>query len=201
MLRSQQDEHHAIQHFFHWREDNQRQGCAGSGNPSESFFLPYAAAKIYLSERQRVQDLLEAVFPEEDYAQYPDITAIQESYCNVFCILLCIGQARFINHFIRHEIDDQHLPLKAKPDAFPQSSTPFWDKFERRQWEFCAPIFKYNMDKEFDATGYVLPIIEKKELRKGGSGASTYKIVLHESYDRLHPDHRKRSVSATIPRS
>ena len=151
-------------------------------------FVPYTNIEEYLSLNTTTR-LLQVLFPDEEQALLPDAKSIIESYPKVFCILICIGMGRFITYFTKHALDDHKLPFESTPKSFPTvfGYSDSFGIFYDCQWEFCAPEMKCNMETHFDASGWVLPIISKEEIvERGKAGsAATYKIVLHEAYDKL----------------
>ena len=83
-------------------------------------------------------------------------------------------------------LHDQELPFLERPAHFPFSTgSDIFDAFRQKQWEFCTPVFKYDMRSYFDKE-YVLPIIESEKIVMGGSSV-IYRIWLMTGYDELKP--------------
>ena len=132
-----------------------------------------------------MKDLLDAVL---DSNQRPavDPDYVREHYLQSFAILLCIGQGRFIHHFIKYNsLRDQKLPYHTKPDNFPFTTPDIFEDFKRGQWQFCASKLEYKMDSCFKEEE-ILPITYKDQIGEGGS-AIIYKIVIEGDYNSLLP--------------
>ena len=113
----------------------------------------------------------------------------------IFAILLRIGKAQFIPHFVRHSsIWDERLPFKSEPDDFPTdtSDEQFFAKFAECQWHFKPHTFGHSF--EVLEPECILPI-KCKESKGKGSSAEVYRIEVHQDYDRLDQTYDTRKVS------
>ena len=149
-------------------------------------FVPFEQIKDYFNEENHLIDVLSAVFPDEEPIPVDD-SVVQDSYLRTFCILLSIGAARYIRHFVEHDgLSDSQLPHHtSRPDNFPISpSRPdLWKSFCDKRWVFCATEMKFKINVTLKPN-QILPIVERKVLGKGGS-AVVSKIVLHKSFNKL----------------
>ena len=193
MNRSSSTHDPTIQEFYQWYE--------GAKIKSTDCFLPETAVSEYFKDPSRVKRLLQAVFRRRDDLPV-EPQEIRQSHSKIFFILVLIDRGQFIEHFIRHPaLSDQSLPIRATPPSWPISPTDpqFFSLFDQKQWEFCAPIFSDNMNRDFESQT-VLPIVYKEKLAGGGS-ATTYKITLHSAYDRLRPNDRsvRTAMNTDVP--
>ena len=175
-----------LEDFFEWRRGATKLGIIHRSPQANQPFLPYTSIVEYFEEPDQIERLLRALFYDRDPTQLPNAQAIKQTHARVFCILLCTGRGPLIEHFTRYAgLDDRHLPFEDPPKNFP--TTPeepyFFNTFQERQWEFCAPEIEYREDIHFGARE-VLPIIAIKQIGGGGS-AYAYKIVLHSAYNQL----------------
>ena len=176
-----------IQDFHAWyRRAGQKGKSYNISQLVDCTFIPEGSVRAYLGEENRVQRLIEAIFPDPDSAKLPEAETIRKSHLNLFCILLCIGKGHFINHFVENRLYDSTLPYTVRPTNFPYDSndSKFWESFFKRQWEFSARKFTYNTNEHLDAEQWILPFTQVEKIGEGGS-AMTYKVELHEQYDDL----------------
>ena len=194
MVEPQQDDHPHIQDLLTWAKKARQLGIGGSGLESDRPFIPDPEIEAYFDDNRTVQKLLAALFPNG--APGVDPETIRKKYAKVFLILLLTGHGRFIKSFVRHDsLCDQYLPFRSLPARFPQSTADagLFTSFSRKQWEFCARIFEYGIDVQFDDEDLILPIISKQKLGGGGS-AIVHKIELHPAYNKLGRGSPSREV-------
>ena len=149
------------------------------------FFLPGTKTEAYFKDIGPVKKLLAVLFPNGAPKLDPEI--IRKKYVKVFLILLLTGNGHFIELFVRHDsLCDQYLPFRSRPTHFPNSAgdADFFTSFYRKQWEFCARIFRNETHQQFDEKDLILPIISREKLGSGGS-ATVLKIELHPAYNKL----------------
>lgn len=187
----QGEDHSEIQAFWRWYE-NTRARCLGIGGPDHAAqrnFIPLSAVQQYLGASQCVEGLLAALCAENVEAQ-----TVREHYLRTLAILILIGKGHMIKHFVRyHSLKDERLPFRTRPEDFPHSSdAKFFDKFRRKQWQFCVTDLEYNMDLHLHKEE-ILPIVEKEEIGRGGN-ATVFKIVIASEYNKLVPHHMMTPV-------
>lgn len=147
--------------------------------------MPFELIEEYCSEEGRLIDILSAIFPDEEPIPAED-TVVQTQYLKTLCILLSIGAARYIRHFVEHNgLSDERLPQTSKPHNFPISPARpnLWEEFYRKQWVFCAAEIQFKINEHLEPDR-ILPIIKREVLGEGGS-AVVSKIVLHLSLNKL----------------
>ncbi|KAL8792768.1 MAG: hypothetical protein Q9195_004655 [Heterodermia aff. obscurata] len=175
-----------IQAFWRWYLATVRQGMGGPDHAAGRAFIPLSAVQDYLGASQRVEGLLAALCAKHVDAQY-----VREHYLRTLAILILIRQGPMINHFVRYSsLTDKRLPFRTRPEDFPHSADPeFFDKFHVQQWQFCVTDLEYKMDLHLHQEE-ILPIIEKKEIGRGGN-ATVFKIVVASEYNKLVPHRLK----------
>jgi hypothetical protein len=185
-LRDQQPTHKAeILGLIQWIDENSAQGIDTFGKRAP--FMPQNALKQYLSQKNRLRDLLKALFDPEDPPAIVSPKSILTNCISVFAILMRIQKGRYIGEFLRYrELFDRQLPFLTRPTAFPSLSNDdrFFSDFYKEQWRFCAHTFA---DGEVDiriSESCILPVLAKESLEDGGT-ADLYKVALHTDYDKL----------------
>ena len=182
----QADDHASIQDLVKWIGSREDRGMRGADH-DDNLFVSYDALYEYLSDHQTVEQLLKALYKEDDPSlDHLDPSDIKDFYARVFCLLIYIGHGRFITHFVKNGISDQRLPLRLQDrDQFPDSTLDlqFFDKFYREQWRFCVEDLSVTYGRHYEPES-ILPIKRKQKLREGGS-ATTYLVEVHESYNKL----------------
>ena len=180
----QSDDERPLQTFHRFLK-----GCfIHTANPvtrEQEKFVPFELIETYFSEEYHLLDVLSAVFPNEDPLPVED-SVVQDSYLKTLCILLSIGGARYIRHFVEHDgLSDVRLPHSSKPRNFPISpSRPeLWSDFYETQWMFCAAEMHYKVNNSLEPK-LILPIVERTVLGQGGSAVIS-KIVLHKWFNKL----------------
>jgi hypothetical protein len=148
-------------------------------------FVPFEQIEEHFNEEGRLIDILSAIFPDEEPIPVED-TVVQAQYLKTLCILLSIGAARYIRHFVEHNgLSDVRLPHTSKPHNFPISPARpnLWEAFYEKQWVFCAAEINYKINDSLEPNR-ILPIVKREVLGEGGS-AVVSKIVLHTSFNKL----------------
>nr|KAK5446067.1 hypothetical protein LTR18_003986 [Exophiala xenobiotica] len=186
-LRDQQPTHKAeILDLIRWIDDNSEQGIDAFGNRVP--FMPENALKQYLSQKNRLPDLLKALFDPGEPPANVSSNSILASYISVFAILVRIHKGQYIGAFLRHkaELSDHQLPFRARPPDFPSLSNddPFFDDFCKEQWRFCAHNFSDGEDDIHISESYILPILAKESLEDGGT-ADLCRVTIHADYDKI----------------
>ena len=196
MVGSQPNHHPTILHFTDWSRETSRKnrGTGGLTHEVDHPFIPVSDLQSYFATGNTLVNILQAIFGIEGDV-FSLSQSIRHSCLKAFSILLSIGQGHFIRQFSRFQsLCDEKLPFESKPFRFPDdpSDEGFFAKFCAKQWIFCAPELKYDMDTHF-VDQLILPIIEKRPLSEGGN-AETYIIEVHDAYNGLHPSGNKTKV-------
>ncbi|KUJ17135.1 kinase-like protein [Mollisia scopiformis] len=180
----QPDDNRYLQNFHQYL----RESLIRTDNPvttRKEEFVPFEQIEEHLGDEGRLIDILSAVFPEEEPLPVDD-EVVQNQYLKTLCILLSIGGAGYIRHFVEHDgLADVRLPHTSKPQNFPISPSRLnlWDLFYEKQWVFCAAEMSYKINNSLEPHR-ILPIVEREVLGRGGS-AVVSKIVLHKSFNKL----------------
>ncbi len=187
---AQPTERPEIQTFLTWLKINCEKAVVDSNSEVGPEFVPLKTVRDYLgaNNNAELEKIITAVF-------YPrgvpvDIDDILQNYLQIFCILVDIGKARFLEVFSSHDLSDRLLPFdpeSSPPTHFPLDPTDqqLYQTFCDKQWRFCAADFRFPMSRTTFPDKRVLPIISKERIAGGGS-AILYKIRLHSSYNKLH---------------
>lgn len=171
-----------VQEFHRWLRKN----LISTGNTDvDSTFLPPDKLSEYLDHN--LERMLSEIYKgDENGIHYKQISS---GYSAVFCILLRIGQIKFLQRFLDEDtLKDIHLPLnpEQKPTKFPIDThdSDFYEKFCAEQWRFCPPLME-PIIKNFEKDR-ILPF-ESKELIAEGGSAYVYKISVYPYYNSLAP--------------
>ena len=186
---SQSGHHAALHEFFRW-ESQSWVGLAGNSTTDEkAYFMPLENLKSYFAanDSRKLSKILTEVFK----SQYPPIDPelILRDHTAVFCILLRIGQGKYIEHFARYEeLSDRRLPFDAShpPIGFPEGNDDptFLQRFCEKQWMYCVPIFDGHMLHKHFGRQRLLPITSK--VPRGIEGmADEYVIKLYGPNNKL----------------
>ncbi|KAF2263815.1 kinase-like protein [Lojkania enalia] len=121
----------------------------------------------------------------DSYQNPTDAGTIREGYLIVFTILVLLNKVAYIKHFIRHEyLSDSRLPFRSSVD-WSWECVDFFKAFVQKQWQFCAPEFEaMRLNDCCLEDERPLPIISKEQLCRGTESA-TFKITVHNEYNRL----------------
>lgn len=195
MRETHSEEDVEIQAFWKWTTspNTRRPGIGGSSHGTERHFIPQAAVKDYLGAPGRVEDLLAAIFRHEK-SNTIDADVVRQHYLRPLAVLLLIGKGPMIKHFVQYPgLQDQYLPFRSRTDDFPFSvDATFFEKFFKKQWQFCATDLEYNFLLRLREEE-ILPITHKEEVGHGGN-AVVFKIKVHEEYNKLVPQNWKMPV-------
>jgi hypothetical protein len=184
---AERDPHPEIQAFLAWFNENL---CTGKRGKDDTPFMPQRCLVEYLGSPDRVAKILRALFPHGDLPCRPD--AVLRKCPKVFCILLLIGKGHFIRLFHRYDsLCDNALPIGfkgARPKYFPTAADDphFFNHFYEKQWMFCVPEIHYREDLIYRKE-HILPIIRWERISEGDSTV-TYRIKLHEDYNKLNTE-------------
>jgi hypothetical protein len=111
--------------------------------------------------------------------------SIARGALRTFAILVVIRSIRSILIFLKNDqFDyarlDQKLPL-SRETLLALLPNDIADEFFEKQWEFAVPVFSKQILPRYLQTKTILPILEEKEVGKGGFG-TVYEISLHPSH-------------------
>lgn len=196
--------HRAIQKHHAWIEETLIPALVDPTSDETHLFLPEATLQAHFDttngRNPSLTGLLGALFPNSR----PPIAIedIAPEYSKVFCTLLEIGFACYIEHFVQHDsLRDRCLPFNAKhqPHGFPKCAKDdqLLAKFCAAQWKFCVPKLEGNSKKKFEKE-CILPIISRRFLGKGGS-ADLNLIQLHPDYNYLYRSGQEGTVCLSSP--
>jgi hypothetical protein len=153
--------------------------------------MPLATVKAYLTANgfARLNSILSEVFD----SCFPPIDPehILRDHTAIFCILLRMGQAIYIEDFARYEeLSDRRLPFDQNhpPAEFlsTNSDPTFLRRFCEEQKAYCVPIFDEHMVNKHYGRHRLLPIVHKEP--HGGEGIATQHIIkLYAPHNRLVP--------------
>ena len=194
MVEPRYDHNRDIQDFYQWYEGARCQSNGDSSAQSVRWFVPDLQIKEYFQNLSTIRRLLRAVYHDPVFLPV-EAEEIRDNHSKVFFILILIGKGSLITVFSRYDgLGDRCLPFRTPEKPFPSIPTDpdFFPSFYNKQWEFCVPTFREDMNKDFEGQA-ILPITQKERLTGGGS-ASTYKISLHPAYDRLGKGYNNDSV-------
>ena len=195
MVESRYDNHSDIQEFYQWYEGARCQSKGDYSAESGRWFVPDVQIQEYFQNLSTIRRLIRAVYHDADFLPVGP-KEIRDNHSKVFFILILIGKGHLVNLFVRHDgLGDRSLPFKTPERPFPLLPTDpgFFSSFYDKQWEFCVPTFRDNMNKDFEDQT-ILPITQKERLAGGGS-ATTYKISMHPAYDKLGKEGSGNPVS------
>ena len=114
---------------------------------------------------------------------------IRNYYLRVLAILLEIGKAKHVLHFLPHDgLADDFLPFdELHKNKWPSNSRKFFDKFYDAQWKFCAQQLKTGrLDNKRIDPNRILPFTTKACL-KSGPDSEVLKVDVHPEYNDLVP--------------
>ena len=105
----------------------------------------------------------------------------------VFAILLELSSGAFIDWFLRYDLDSSLpidlLQVRTKLSEFLPDSVAehFAERFDRKQWRYCAVTFELGMSKEYERNR-ILPFCTKKPIMTKGGMADLWCIQVHEEF-------------------
>lgn len=165
-------------------ERHEAQGLNGLSADASCPFIPFHVLREYFT-LPRIYDFLSAYGVKTTLAP-----AIRSDYLRVFATLILIRRTSEISYFLQedHSGDDSlpFAPLNHPPYFLSPDRVNFFEDFYLTQWRFCALEFESGrLMRDLDLWVHqILPITEKKLLSEGATGA-TYKVTLHDDYNRL----------------
>ena len=165
--------------------------------------MPLESLKSYFMANESstltsiISELFESDFPLID----PEL--ILRSHTAVFCILLRLGQGKCIEDFVQfEELSDSRLPFDPnQPPAefsFANDDPSFLQRFCKKQWMYCVPVFNRHMLHKHFGPQRLLPITYKESLgREGIADRSIIKLYgLHNKLDILGKEKVKLTPNA-----
>jgi hypothetical protein len=115
-----------------------------------------------------------------------------------FCILLEMRQGQLLHHFRRCWIVDARLPmmltdlqarivevLKAVSYTSSDIEHVSWDlaqKFNEKQWKYCAIRLKAGRKTDYLSPEYILPFVDRKLITDKGATAKVYEVGVPEYF-------------------
>lgn len=179
----------ATHDFCNFFDKNCAQGTIsvfpGKGNETDTY-LPDSVQADYFT-LERVKQTLQQLYSDRGPGWLPaQPSAVYHNCKRILAVLLYIGRGDRIEYFVhRPELYDEKLPFFNRPHSFPDSTVnPFFEKFQRAQWKFCAPKIDDSRRVDWDSR-VILPFVRIGEpLGKGHSGKA-YKIKVHPAHDQL----------------
>lgn len=182
--------HPAVQDLVDHLKRSQVPGISSLHGNRPAQFIPISKVNEYFRDDNLVRRLLRALAPDLPSRTILAPSVICQHYPRVLCILVLLGKWRFISHFTKYTFRDQQLPFTSEPKNFPSetgSGADFFQEFQATQWAFCAQEFNRDFHNVEFKDERILPIIEIREHRRGGSSTIS-KIRIHEDYDFLCPE-------------
>ncbi|RFU24317.1 hypothetical protein B7463_g12025, partial [Scytalidium lignicola] len=174
----------ALVEYFQWEAQSWVQGISGE---EKTYFMPIEKAKAYFTANgsKELSKILIELFNSNLPPVDPDL--ILRTHTAIFCILLRIGQGKWIDYFARYEeLSDRRLPFDAThpPIEFPNEDPTLLQKFCEKQWMYCVPIFDDRMLHRHFGPQRLLPITYK-EFYGVERMAEKYVIRLYGSNNKL----------------
>ncbi|KAH8761295.1 hypothetical protein BGZ57DRAFT_858249 [Hyaloscypha finlandica] len=185
-----------IENYKAWITSNSLFAAGSSG--SDRCFIPQEKLQQFFNPTSKV-DNLRNLLSVCGISVDIDVETIRESFVKVFSILLMINKASYIKAFIlRDDLSDSSLPFGPGNERIleDEERKSFYDAFVHAQWQFCAPVFHFQMETRFDEH-LILPFTKKEKLHDGGM-AAVYKIEMHPYYNALKPGKEKQSTENTF---
>lgn len=176
----------ALVDFFQWEAQSWIQVVNGN---EKTYFMPIEKAKAYFTANgsKELNKILIEIFNSKFPPIDPDL--ILREHTAILCILLRLGQGKYIDYFARYEeLSDRRLPFDAAhpPLEFPQDSPTLLEKFCEKQWMYCVPTFDDHMLHRHFGAQRLLPITDK--LLKGTDRmAEKYVVTLYGPNNKLLP--------------
>jgi hypothetical protein len=181
----------ALDEFFQWESKSWVEVVSNMTTDEKAFFVPMEIVKSYFKadDGKKLDKILCEVFN----SKFPPIDSelILREHTAIFCILLRIGEGKYIEHFARYEeLSDRRLPFDRNhpPAEFPsaEDDPTFLQRFCDKQQMYCVPIFDDHMLHKHFGRLRLLPITHKVPL--GIEGVSNrYAITVYGPHNRLRP--------------
>ncbi len=186
--------HHDVQDFQQWVKNK---SCPGitftSAGPRHATFVPDSDVNKYFDCHQAgsLAQVRRLVAAATNGSSTPvNARTVAQKCPKVFAILVLIGQARYVNSFVKNDnLRNLRLPFGPQVhNLFPQlpNGVSFFQRFYDEQWQFCAEPLDEILECLDYSDGQILPIKVLKKLDKHqGASAVVHKIVVHPEYDHL----------------
>jgi hypothetical protein len=202
-----------VQRFLNYIRDSSRLGVKFDASAPHLYqqrtYCPRRALRHYFdctdSEGvKRVEELVAAATQRSDRRPHYNTVA---RYCSrVFTILISIGQAHHIGHFVQQpKLYDSALPFRRQDASlFPrvEGNETFFDQFYHIQWQFCVTRLDARLENVNLDDDQILPLTLLDRLHKTqGSGAAVHKVEVHEDFDGLGGSAARHHVSDSNPAS
>jgi hypothetical protein len=159
----------------------------------KAHFMPLEELKSYFAAEDG--EPLSKILTEVFQTRFPpvDPESILREHTAVFCILLHIGEAQYIEEFVRYEeLSDRRLPFdfNRPPAEFPlvQHDPTLFTRFCELQWAYCVPIFDGHMLHKHFGTQRLLPITKQQPCTEG---STKLVIELYGPHNKLIPAAQK----------
>ncbi|KAI1208377.1 uncharacterized protein F4807DRAFT_149828 [Annulohypoxylon truncatum] len=145
-------------------------------------FIPFPILRDYW-KIGKIASVLNASNPPLPFC----VDTIRDGYIRVFSMLVYCGQVSNLEHFTKHNLHDNVLPLKKRPDEWKGS---FYDNLygsvSRNQWMFFPLIFTpTNLEDCHLNPNQVLPIVKLERITHEritqGDAAIIQKMTLDDS--------------------
>jgi len=157
----------------------------------KAYFMPVGKLKSHFAANnsENLSKIISEVFESSHPPIDPDL--ILSDHTAIFCILLRIGQGKYIEEFARYEeLSDRRLPfdLNHPPEGFPEldDDPTFLERFCEKQWIYCVPIFDGRMLHKHFGQQRLLPITHKQSCGAKGM-ADTDVIKVYGPHNKLLP--------------
>jgi len=179
----------ALHEFLQWESQSWVEVVADMTTDEKAYFMPLENLKSYFTadDRRELSKILSEVFQSD--LPPVDSELILRDHTAIFCILLRIGQGRYIEHFACYEeLSDRRLPfdLNHPPTEFPavNDDPTFLQRFCEKQRMYCVPIFDDHMLHRHFGPQRLLPITYREPHGVEGM-ADRYVIKLYEPHNKL----------------
>ncbi|KAI1450544.1 hypothetical protein F5Y02DRAFT_413265 [Annulohypoxylon stygium] len=161
-------------------------------------FIPFPILRDYWKPR-KIASILNASDPPLPFS----IDTIHNGYIRVFSMLVYCNQVPNLEHFTKHNLHDNMLPLKKRPDEWKGGFyNTLFNSVSEYQWMFFPLLFAptHLEDCRLDSH-HVLPIVKLErithERTTQGDAAIIRKMTIHDSCHDLikaHPGQPKQST-------
>lgn len=145
-------------------------------------FIPFPILRDYWKPR-KIASILNASDPPLPFS----IDTIHNGYIRVFSMLVYCNQVPNLEHFTKHNLHDNMLPLKKRPDEWKGGFyNTLFNSVSEYQWMFFPLLFAptHLEDCRLDSH-HVLPIVKLErithERTTQGDAAIIRKMTIHDS--------------------
>ncbi|KAI0900157.1 hypothetical protein F4806DRAFT_493151 [Annulohypoxylon nitens] len=149
-------------------------------------FIPFSILNDYWKS-SRIASILNASDPPLPFS----IDTILNGYIRVFSMLVLCGQVANLEHFTKHNLHDNMLPLKKRPDEWKGGFyNTLFHSVSDCQWMFFPLLFAptHLEDCHLDSN-HIIPIVKLErithERTTQGDAAIIRKITIHDSCHNL----------------